>query len=224
MTASGPSNQPSLRLRESTLLEPTSWIDQGSSGSAPSSLLERAKLRDEQAWVRLVHLFGPVVYRWARIEGLQSQDAIDVVQDVFASLIHAIGHFRRDRPGDSFRAWLRTITRNKIRDQARRRKARPEAAGGSQAAVRLECLVDPRCGDSAEDDSDLDAAVLHRALELVRAEFEPRTWQAFWLTVVEDKPPTVVAEELGVSIASVYQAKSRVLRRLRAELDGLFEV
>ena len=59
-------------------------------------------------------------------------------------------------------------------------------------------------------------------LDLVRAEFEQRTWDAFWKTTVEGRPATDVGQELGMSANAVYLAKSRVLRRLREELVDPF--
>jgi RNA polymerase sigma-70 factor (ECF subfamily) len=60
-------------------------------------------------------------------------------------------------------------------------------------------------------------------LDLVRGEFENRTWEAFWRTAVEDRPARDVADELGMSVLAVYKAKSRVLRRLRQELGDLVD-
>jgi len=62
-----------------------------------------------------------------------------------------------------------------------------------------------------------------RALELMRADFQPVTWQACWEFVVRDRPAAEVAAELGITINTVYLAKSRVLRRLREELAGLLD-
>ena len=66
-------------------------------------------------------------------------------------------------------------------------------------------------------------ALLRRALDLVRVEFEPATWRAFLLTAVDGRPAPEAAAELGVSAAAVRQAKSRVLRRVRQELGDLPE-
>ena len=67
----------------------------------------------------------------------------------------------------------------------------------------------------------MDGEISRRVLELVRSEFEERTWLAFKKTAIEEKVPSDVAEELGMSVASVYQAKSRILRRLRQQLADL---
>src|SRR5436853_6854235 len=82
--------------------------------ATPLSLLQKVRGRDQQAWNQLVDLYGPMVYDWCLRAGLQPADAADVGQDVFMPVARAIGEFRRDRPGDSFRGWLYTITRRKI--------------------------------------------------------------------------------------------------------------
>src|SRR2546425_622239 len=96
----------------------------GSSSAAPqstsSSLLERVKARDADGWRRLVRLYSPMVFDWCRQRGLQSEDAADVLQEVFQAVFQHVADFRRDRPGDSFRGWLWTITQNKLHDHFRR--------------------------------------------------------------------------------------------------------
>ena len=199
------------------------------SGSTSSSLLEGVKARDTDAWSRFSRLYSPLVYRWARQMGLQATDAADVVQEVFRAVALHVAEFRREKPGDSFRGWLYTITRNKVRDHFRRRGAQPQAEGGSEGQARLLEVPDVLPDDKLRDDTtsvtlaSAQAELTHRIMELVRAEFEPRTWQAFWLTTVDGRVPAEVAGELGMKVGSVYMAKNRVLARLRQELSGLME-
>ena len=131
------------------------------------------------AWTRLADLYGPVVYRWCRQAGVTRDDAPDVVQEVFAALALHIDGFRREKPGDSFAAWLRTITQNKIRDHFRSRHGRPAAEGGSEAQQRIEQLAEPSEPSAASNPREVQEMVLPIGLDLVRAEFEPRTWEAF---------------------------------------------
>jgi RNA polymerase sigma-70 factor (ECF subfamily) len=195
--------------------------DSADASSISSSLLERVKARRPEAWERLAELYGPLVYRWCRLAGVRSDEAPDVVQEVFAALAVGIGNFRRDRPGDNFRAWLAGIARHKIADHFRRRQGRPEARGGTDAQQQL--LEVPELADpgSRSDSAGRDGLLPRRALELIRAEFENRTWEAFWRTAIDGQRPAHVAEELGMSVMAVYKAKSRVLRRLRQELGDL---
>ncbi|MHC4404572.1 MAG: RNA polymerase sigma factor [Planctomycetota bacterium] len=194
----------------------------GDSGSISSTLLERVQAQRPEAWERLVDLYGPVVYRWCRCSGVSCDDAADLTQEVFGAVARSVRGFCRKGPNDSFRAWLATITRNKIRDHFRRRQGRPEATGGTDAQRRLLQFAEP--GEpSTGSQIEVDAILSRRALDLVRSEFENRTWEAFWRTVVDGLTPADAAEELGMSLVAVYQAKSRVLRRLRREVGDLIE-
>jgi RNA polymerase sigma-70 factor (ECF subfamily) len=197
--------------------------DASEPSSISSTLLDRVRAQRPEAWERLVDLYGPVVYRWCRQSALRPEDAADVVQEVFTAVAAHVGQFRRERPGDSFGGWLRTITRNKIRDLYRRRQGKAQARGGTDARQQLaEIGGPPEPSDpSAACDNGLDAWLSRRGLELVRAEFENRTWEAFWRTAVEGRAPADIAEDLGMTVQAVYKAKSRVLRRLRQELGGL---
>jgi RNA polymerase sigma-70 factor, ECF subfamily len=186
------------------------------------SLLERARAADADAWDRLVSLYGPLVFQWCRRWDLQDQDVADVFQDVFQAVATHIAEFRKERPGDSFRGWLRTITRNKVLDHFRRQGREPGGAGGTDAQLRLAELPSPGA-DAEPADREPDSALFRQGLELIRAEFEDRTWQAFWRTAVDDVPPNEVAVELKMSPGSVRVAKCRVLRRLREEFGELLD-
>jgi RNA polymerase sigma-70 factor, ECF subfamily len=193
---------------------------QSSTATSPS-LLKRVKADDAAAWDRLVGLYAPLVYHWCRRADLPEQEIADIFQDVFHAVAASIGAFRRDAANDTFRGWLRAITRNKVRDYFRKLGREPGGAGGTEAQLLFARLPDD-CPDG--DDSDggtTDRGLFDRALELIRGEFEERTWQAFWLTAVEDRPAGEVAAELAMTSGAVRVAKSRVLRRLREELSEI---
>jgi RNA polymerase sigma-70 factor (ECF subfamily) len=192
--------------------------------SISSSLLDRVQGARPDAWERLVDLFGPEVYRWCRQSGLQADDAADVVQEVFSAVATHVAEFRRRRPGDSFRGWLWTITRNKIRDHFRRRQGQPQAAGGTDAQQQLAQIpAQPPDPDQTATTPPAGGDMEHRAMELVRAGVEERTWQAFWRVTVDGQAVADVAEELGMSVRAVYEAKYRVRRRIRQELADLID-
>jgi RNA polymerase sigma-70 factor (ECF subfamily) len=135
---------------------------------------------------------------------------------VFRAAVGRLPEFRRDRPGDTFRGWLRAITRNQAIAHHRRGRG-PAAAGGSTAHLVITSIPDEAGG--ADDDPPAEVNALYRrALELVRGEFEARTWDMFWQVVVDDRPTADVAAALGVTPAAVRQAKARVLRRLKEEV------
>src|SRR5215207_5403568 len=91
------------------------------------SLLLRVQSDQPGAWERLVDLYAPLVYHWCRRARLGPEDTADVFQEVFRAVARTIATFHRDRTGDTFRGWLRTITRNKIRDHFRRLEEQPRA-------------------------------------------------------------------------------------------------
>jgi RNA polymerase sigma-70 factor (ECF subfamily) len=186
----------------------------------PLSLLERARGRDAEAWHRLVGLYRPLVVSWCGRAGVHGADAEDVAQEVFSAAAAGLADFRRDRPGDTFRGWLRGITRNKVLLHFRRCRRHPAAEGGSAALDRLQEVADPFGGDDAPDALD---DLYRRTLELVRGEFAAQTWQAFWLTVVEGRSPAALGPELRMTPAAIRQAKSRVLRRLKEEMGDLLD-
>jgi RNA polymerase sigma-70 factor (ECF subfamily) len=185
------------------------------------SLLERARARDQSAWERMVTLYAPLVFSWCRGWGLKPDDAADVFQEVFQSVAVHLNGFRRERSGDTFRGWLRIISRNKVNDLFRRRQREPEGVGGSEAQTRLVQVPEESLREASEVVEEADNALLHRALELIRGEFEPRTWEAFWQTAVEGRAAVDVAADLSMTPGAVRVAKSRVLHRLRTDLGDL---
>lgn len=188
--------------------------------STSRSLLDRARSQDQEAWQRLIYLYAPLIQHWCHRRGVHGADADDIRQEVFQKVAEHIETFRHDRPGDTFRGWLRMITHRKILDLVRRRGRQPLAQGGSNAHGRMLQLPDLDEAP-AEESSEEVKRLHHRALELVRGEFEDRTWQAFWRTAVEGHAPADVAQDMGMSPAGVRKAKSRVLRRLKEELGEL---
>jgi RNA polymerase sigma-70 factor, ECF subfamily len=210
-------------MSDSPLEQPEPTPSPSRTGQSTSlSLLERARDNDAEAWRRVLELYRPLVLFWCVRGGVKAQDAEDVAQEVFAGAAAGLANFHRDRPGDTFRGWLRGITRNQILTHFRRAHGRPHAEGGSEAWQRLNEVSDPLVGVEIDEPPEI-SQLYRRALEQVRGEFGERTWQAFWLTVIDGRKPATVAPEVGLSVAGVRQAKSRVLRRLKEELGELIE-
>ena len=194
-----------------------------STGSTSSGLLAKVRARDPQAWERLVAAYGPLVYRWCRQAGLRAEDAADVLQETFRSALTGIDGFSKSRNTDSFRAWLRTVTRTRIADHFRRAAKQPEAAGGDSAQRRLAEVPEPLFDESASDAPADRLLVIRRLLDVLQTEFTPATWQSFWRVTVANEPTESVARELNLSVPAVRQANFRVRRRLREELGDLEE-
>jgi RNA polymerase sigma-70 factor, ECF subfamily len=193
--------------------------DASESSSVSSTLLVQLQLRRPEAWERFVKIYSPIIYRWCRRSDLLAEDAADVLQEVLTAVMHHLPEFRRDGAKDSFTGWLAAITRNKVRDLFRRRNGKAQARGGTTVQRQLAEIPDPE--KSIHPDAESVAWLSHRVLELIRAEFETRTWEAFWRTSVEGQMPVNVAADLQMTVPAVYMAKSRVLRRLRQTLGDL---
>lgn len=170
----------------------------------------------EAAWARFTALYLPLLRSWAERCGLRPADAADLVQEVFAILVPKMADFRYDRDG-SFRAWLRTVTMNKLRDWKR------QAARRNQVA--LDEVAEPAIEDAIHDfwEDEYRRQLLQNAIALIRQDFEPKTWAACWEFMNGQQPASIIAAKHGISENSVYVAKSRVIARLREELTGLLE-
>lgn len=187
------------------------------------SLLERlAGAPTDDDWRRLVDLYQPLLHAWAARAGVQATDADDLAQDVLLVVFREVAAFERRRLG-AFRAWLRTILVHRLRDYFRGQQYRPTATGDSDFLRRLDELESPESALSRLWDRDHDEHVAASLMRRVQGDFAAATWEAFQLHVLKGEPAARVAAELDLSLNSVLLAKSRVLKRLRQELDGLVE-
>lgn len=194
------------------------------SQSISTTLLQRIRAHEAAGWERFSRIFTPLVYGWVRKAGLQAEDAADVVQEVFLSVSQRISRFRRDQPEQSFRCWLWTICHYKIRDRFVQLQTAQVAAGGSTAQLDLlQHPFDPL--DEAGEASGQEACgLIQRAALVLRQEVNESTWQAFWRTTVDGEAVADVARDLGITPWAVYKARSRLLQRLRQELDGVLDL
>jgi RNA polymerase sigma-70 factor, ECF subfamily len=182
-----------------------------------TSLLVRLRQPSlDQAWPRFVELYTPLLYQWARRGCCQEADAADLVQEALLHLIRKLPEFVYDRH-KSFSSWLCLVVHNCWRN-LRRRNELPRQANGQDLAELGEA-------DAADPfwEAEYRQGLLKRALELMQTEFQPTTWKACWQCVVDGQSAAEVAQALGISPGAVYMAKSRVLSRLRQELDGLMD-
>jgi RNA polymerase sigma-70 factor (ECF subfamily) len=188
-----------------------------------ATLLARIKdPRDTAAWSEFVRLYGPVVYGFARKRGLQDADAADLVQDVMRSVARNAEKMEYDPKRGTFRGWLYTVTRNKIYNFLTAQKNRPKSSGDPNNQDRLDALPSSASDDTeAEWELEYQRRLSARAMELIRHEFQPATWDAFWGTAVLGQSAQDVGKELEMTPGAVYVAKSRVLARLRTEVQRL---
>jgi len=187
-----------------------------------ATLLIRLKdPRDTGAWGEFVDLYGPVVYGFARKRGLQDSDAADMVQEVLRSVARNADRMEYDPKKGTFRGWLYTVTRNKIYNFLTSQKRRPRAAGDVSSQERLEAFADPSNQSEADWELEYQRRLSSKAMDRVKHEFQPATWQAFWGTAVEGRQALEVGQTLKMTPGAVYVAKSRVLARLRDEVQKL---
>lgn len=192
--------------------------------STSVSLLNRLQQTDDSRnWDRLAELYAPLLNSWLRKYDVQASDADDLVQEVLMAVAKDLNSFDHNgRPG-AFRSWLRTILVYRLRNFWRARGRRPQARGDSDIERKLDQLEDPASGMSQIWNLQHDRYVARRLLKSVESGFEPKTWRAFCRVALDGVQPNVVAQELEISLNAIFIAKSRVLRRLRQEAQGLIE-
>ena len=183
----------------------------------PSLLVRIRDAHDTEAWRQFVQLYGPVVYGYGRKRGLQDADAADLTQEVLRAVAGAVGRLDYDERRGSFRGWLFTLAHHKLHDLTARR--RRNGRGGEDTGVQT--LLDElpaREEDQALWDQEYERRLFARAAAQVRGDFQEATWQAFWLTAVDGRAVKDVAGQLGLTVAAVYLARSRVMARLRERI------
>jgi RNA polymerase sigma-70 factor (ECF subfamily) len=186
------------------------------------SLLERLRLQpDAESWRRLVSLYTPLIQGWLRRHAVPPADAEDLTQEVMAVVVRELPQFVHNQRRGAFRSWLRTITVNRLRALWKSRRAPPTATGDSDLLKMLDELEDTNSNLSRLWDQQHDQHVARRVMEMVQPQFEPATWQAFRRVVLDGVKAAAVAAELNMSVNAVLLAKSRVLSRLRQEMQGL---
>ena len=200
---------------------------QGATRPLDDSPLTRASLliqiRDgsnHAAWQEFVALYGPVVYGFARKRGLQDADAADLMQDVMRSISNAIGRLDYDRNQGTFRGWLFTITRNKVFNFLSARRIRPQGSGDSATNRMLSNTAEEADGTDVWE-MEYQRRLASIAMDRVKGEFQEKTWRAFWLTAVEGVAAPEAAKQIGLSTGATYVAKSRVLARLKEEVETM---
>jgi RNA polymerase sigma-70 factor (ECF subfamily) len=187
------------------------------------SLLVRAQTGEAEAWKDLTDLYRPLIIGWLNRQGVPAVDLDDLSQEVLLSVVQHLPSFEHSGNRGAFRSWLRTIVCSRTTDYWRATGASKHAEGGSGAAAALQQIADPDSDLNRQWDEEHDRYVLGCLLDLVDEEFEPTTLRAFRRLALDGATGAVVAEELGLSVAAVYVAKSRVLQRIRQEAEGLID-
>ena len=190
----------------------------------PSLLVRLRNLQDQQSWEEFYTIYQPLVFRMARNQGFQDADASELTQEVFLAVASAIERWDPDPQRGSFRGWLFRIARNLMINWLANRRRHPAGAGNSDIRKLLAEQPDPHeldGEDSAVFDREYKRQAFAWAADQIRHEFRENTWQAFWLTSVENQSVPEAAEKLKISAGAVYIARSRIMARLRQKIETL---
>lgn len=183
----------------------------------PGSLLDAMRLNphDSELMTRLIDFTRPYLEHWARRFLTDAEDREDFLQEVYVKLVRLIPRFKYDRT-KRFRGLLRVIAQNTMND-FRRKKKRDPVNGLSSLDIPVESEV------SRFDEREYNAFLVKRAMEVMKSEFSDQDWQTVYALIIEGKSAKEVAKQFNRTIASVYMAKFRVLKRLREMLQGLMD-
>lgn len=195
--------------------------DHPDSAATPTSLLSALRKAEPQAWARLVQLWTPLIYAHCRRGGFSAEDADDITQAVLIRVFQGLHQFERDGVGKRLRFWIMAIVRNEISTFCRRRQRTPVAVGGSdyQSLMNNFCAGD----DSSDSNWCPPAVVVSRALQLIRADFQEKTWRAFELVEFQRLSNHEAGQQLGLAAGTVRQATFRIRQRLKAEIEDMLE-
>lgn len=187
-----------------------------------SLLVQVRSPENREAWDQFAQIYRPVIYRLARQKGLQDADAQDLAQQVLMSVAAAIGHWEKSSESVRFRHWLRRVARNAIIN-ALSRRPHDRAAGGTSVQELLMEQPNQDLESNAQIEVEYRRELYLRAARLVRGDVEPETWQAFEMTVIENRSIDDAAIELHRPVGTIYAARSRIMRRLREAVQQLDE-
>lgn len=189
----------------------------------PSLLLRLADRADQVAWNEFAMIYAPVIHRLALRRGLQHADADDLTQQVLTAVAKAIDRWQVDPARGSFRTWLHTIARNLIIN-ALTRAAPDRATGHAATQLHLHTIPAPDGPTSDQLRLELRREIFRWAASRVRSEFTPSTWNAFWLSAVQQQDINAVAGQLNLSSGAIYAARSRVMKRLKEKVNEFDEI
>ncbi|MBT3194280.1 MAG: sigma-70 family RNA polymerase sigma factor [Verrucomicrobia bacterium] len=182
---------------------------------------------DSVSWEDFYDTYWRAIYGYAIHFGAPHGEAEDVVQEVLLKVFRRLATFEYDRTKGRFLSWLKTITRTSVCDRFRRRRARIEGRLQQEhddVTTRIASLPDPDSPGVPDPwESEWRGSVLALALERIQQRVAARTYQAFIMYALEEKPAATVADELGITVDNVYVYRSRVVSLLREEVRCIQE-
>lgn len=182
------------------------------------SLIEKLQSpEDAEAWEEFAAIYQPIIFEACLSKGMQYADANDVTQDVLARVAKVIHKFDAGHAQVTFRGWLYRLTRNLVVDFFRHREKDLLAKASLDFDDSLAFPVD--CEESRQFDINFRRRMFVMVAKQVQSSSLEKTWTAFWETEIERRPVVEVAEELGISSGAVYVARSRIIARMRKEVQ-----
>lgn len=186
------------------------------------SLLARlSNPSDREAWQQFADLYQPVIYRIARGRGFQDADAQDLAQQVLISVAGAIPSWKKTSAQTRFRHWLKKVTKNAALNALTRGPKETVAASSKLVAIQNDVVVDSELEKQIDDEHRRE--VYRQAAEIVQRQVQPATWDAFRRSTLLDQSAEEVSEQTGLTVGSVYVARSRVLSKLRETVAAIEE-
>jgi RNA polymerase sigma-70 factor (ECF subfamily) len=141
---------------------------------------------------------------------------------VLGAVAGAVGRLDYDPRCGSFRNWLFTVVRRKLSNWRAAQGCRVRGSGDPATHQLLEQFPGP-AGTAPDWEVEWEERVFAWACTQVRRDVAAATWQAFWQTAIDDQPGKRVAADLGLTVAAVYRARSRVLARLKELVQSVRE-
>jgi len=184
-----------------------------------SLILRLKEPADAEAWFQFCEIYEPLILRIAKSRGLQAADANDLAQDVFIRIAKSVRRWEPDPEKGTFRGWIGTIARNLTIDFLRQQKRQPVSADDPVMKNLPE-----RCAESDFYDAEYEKQLFAWAADKIKPSFKPQTWQAFWLTAVENRSVAEVSETLELSAGAIYMARSRVIAKLRKTIESVSDM
>lgn len=185
-----------------------------------SLILRLGDSQDAAAWDEFVAIYRPVIVRLALAHGLQNPDADDLAQQVLFSVARRVPDWEADPQRAKFRTWLCRVVRNAALNALSRRKP-DRAAGGTTALTLINGKAASDCDDAELLELEWRRQAFRWIADQIRDEFQPQTWEAFWLTAVDGLSAAEAAKQTGKSIGAVYVARSRIMARFQEQVRTL---
>lgn len=180
------------------------------------SLLLRIKnQRDAEAWAEFDAIYRPILRRYAKAWRLPEEEMQDVVQQCMLAIHKHIAGFDYDPKKGRFRAWLKTIVCNRVKNLLRDRREKPADSGDFKREQTREPTPEEEFERIWMEEH------LKHALEFVRGEVDGPSFEAFQRYVIEEKPVKTVCDEFGTSAAQLYKIKWRLTQKLRRKMTEL---